>query len=234
MTRSPSLSRWSVPPGRRSWEAIIFRISFFLPIWRGLYEVAGAVLEGVSAYDVMRFVNSGLAAAAAVWFVALLHQRFGTSLRAAVLAGVGLAGSYGFWRYANEGDAYPIAALFAVALCWLVFAPDMRPVLAVAAAVVGVLGALCHILLLVPLLVLAPVVFALGRRWRCLGAYAISGIALLLASLAAMYGIGRAAGQSFEQYAGGAGEGSLGLSSIVRSPVGLGPNFVAMNVAFCL
>jgi hypothetical protein len=221
---------------RSSWASLVgsdhLPHLLFLPIWRGLYEGTGTVLESVDAYDVMRFVNSGLAAAAVIWFVALLHERLGTSFRAAVLAGIGLAGSYGFWRYANESDAYPIAALFAIALCWLVFAPDMRPALAVAAAAVGVVGALTHILLLVPLLVLAPLLFIAQRRWRCLGAYAIAGIVLLLASLAGLYGVGRVAGQSFGQYVGGAGEGSLGLSSVVRSPVGLGPNFVAMNVAF--
>ena len=123
--------------------------------------------------------------------------------------------------------------MFAVALCWLVFAPDMRPALAVAAAVVGVLGALTHILLLVPSWFMAPVRLRpraalavprrrtrspvwrfYSRRWRrCTGSVEPP------ASLSS-------------EYVGGAGEGSLGLSSIVRSPVGLGPNFVAMNVAF--
>jgi hypothetical protein len=204
----------------------------FLPIWRGLHDGVGLLLPDVSAYDVLRFVNSAAAAAAAVWFVALLHKRFETSLRAAVLAGTGLAASYGFWRYANESDAYPIAAVLAVAYCWVVLKPDIGPALAACAAVVGVIGALFHILLVIPFLVVGPVVFASGRRWRCLGAYAITGAVLLLVSLGTLYAIGRAAGQSFPEYVRGAGEASLALSSIARAPVGLGPNFIAINAAF--
>jgi hypothetical protein len=204
----------------------------FLPMWRGLYDAARVVLPDMGAYDVLRFVNSALAAAAAAWFVALLHERFGTSLRAAVLAGAGLAASYGFWRYANESDAYPIAAVLAVALCWVVLAPDISPTRAACGGIVGVIGALCHILLLIPFLVVGPVVFVGARRWRCLGAYVITGALLLLLTLGVLYGIGRAADQSFPEYVEGAGEGSLSLSSIARAPVGIGPNFVAMNLAF--
>ena len=95
------------------------------------------------------------------------------------------------------------------------------------------IGALCHILLLVPFLVVGPVVFVGGRRWRCLGAYAITGALLLLGSVGALYGIGRAADQSFSVSMCRAP--ARALSPCRRSrvrPVGLGPNLVAMNAAF--
>jgi hypothetical protein len=203
----------------------------FLPLARGLYNLVG-LFGDVRAYEAVRLANCLLAAAAVVLFASVLRKRFGLS-RFAVLAGaVGLAVSYGFWRYANETEAYAVTVLGLVALCFVGFS-GLRSTRAIAmAGVVAAVGTLIHILGMIPAIVVVPLVLLLRRRPRDVVVYFL---AFALLTGAASYGAYRYASpeQSFTGYLfGQSPDASYSVRAVPQSVLSVGQDIATSNFLF--
>jgi hypothetical protein len=150
----------------------------FLPLARGLFNLLRLLGIDGRAYDAVRLTNCLLAAAAVVLFGVVLRRRLRLSWFAAVTGAAGLAVSYGFWRYANETEAYAAAIFVIVLLCLVGFSGLRSTTAVVTAGALAALGTLIHILGVVPAVVVVPFMLMLERRARDLAIYVVSYTAL--------------------------------------------------------
>jgi hypothetical protein len=169
----------------------------FLPGWRLSYAATSALGLDWRAYDVMRVANSFIAAGAVLMLFAVLHGRFGSSTFAAGAAAACFGLSYGFWRYANEGDAYPLAALAVLTYCWLVFSEDGGLQPAVLAGVAAAFAVLIHILGVIPAVTVAPIVYLATKRVGPLVAFVVTFGGVCLATTFSTFLIARDVAMSY-------------------------------------
>src|SRR4029079_13101681 len=78
----------------------------YLPTMRALSNGLRAVGAATDPYSLLWRTSSLVAPAAVLAVYAVLLRRFGLARPAAALGAGGLAVSYGFWRYADEGKVY--------------------------------------------------------------------------------------------------------------------------------
>jgi hypothetical protein len=143
----------------------------FLPLGRGLFNIARLLSIDVRAYDAVRLANCLLAGAAVVLFGSVLRRRLRLSLFAAISGAAGLAVSYGFWRYANETEVYAVAILFIVLLCFVAFSGLRSTLAVIVAGAVAAIGMLIHILGAIPAVIVVPFILLLERRVRDVAVY---------------------------------------------------------------
>jgi hypothetical protein len=204
----------------------------FLPSWRLLYAATSTVAPVWRAYDVIRVANSFIAAGAVLLLFALLRRRFGTSTLSAAAAAACFGASYGFWRYANEGDAYPLGALAVLAYCWFAFDEQAGPRKAAIAGLAAAAAALIHILGFIPALTVAPIVYLSARHIRALVVYAATFGSVFLAVTLSTFLIARGPTMSYRSYLVGDGIASFSSGAIMKSFVGLVPDLIGANFVF--
>jgi hypothetical protein len=204
----------------------------FLPFWRSLYGATSTVGPTWRAYDVMRLANSFIGAGAVLLLFALLRRRFGTSTLSAAAAAGCFGASYGFWRYANEGDAYPLGALMVLAYCWLAFDEQAGPRKAAIAGLAAAAAALIHILGFIPALTVAPIVYLSARHVRSLVVYAATFGGVFLAVTLSTFLIAGGSTMSYSSYLVGGGISSFSPGGIMKSFVGLVPDLIGANFVF--
>ncbi|HZA92482.1 MAG TPA: hypothetical protein VE420_07635 [Gemmatimonadales bacterium] len=205
----------------------------FLPLARGLFNMLRLAGIDVRAYDAVRLTNCFVAATAVVLFSTLLRTRFRLSPFAAMTGAAGLAVSYGFWRYANEAEAYAVAILVIVVLCLVAFTglPSTRSV--IVASGLATLGTFIHILSVIPAVIVVPFILLLQRRIRDMAVYVL-GFTLFVGVIG--YGAYRYAAlpqQSFAGYLlGPSPEASYSPRVIPESVVSLGQGIGTSNFLF--
>jgi hypothetical protein len=205
----------------------------FLPLGRGLFNTLRLVGIDVRAYDAVRLTNCLVAATAVVLFGSMLRRRFGLSMFAARTGAAGLAVSYGFWRYANETEAYAVAILLIVVLCLVGFSGLRSTTHVIVASVVAALGAFIHVLGVIPALVVVPFILLWERRIRDVTVYLL-GFAILAGMIG--YGAYRYAAspqQSFADYLSGPSPDTHYSARIIpESAVSLGQDIATSNFLF--
>lgn len=204
----------------------------FLPFWRLLHRSAIAAGFDWRAYDVIRVADSFAAAAAVLVLFALLRGRFGTSGFAAGASAACLAVSYGFWRYANEGDAYPLAILAVLVSCWFSLDERATPRLAAIAGAAAAAATLIHILGFIPAVTVAPVSYLALKRLRSLAVYAATFTTLFLGVTFFTFRIAGAEGMSYREYLVGDAIASYSYDAPLKALVGLIPDLASANIMF--
>jgi hypothetical protein len=204
----------------------------FLPVARAIFNLLRLFIE-VRAYEVIRLCNCLIAAMAVVLFGTVLRKRFHLSTFASVSGAAGLALSYGVWRYANETEVYAVAVLGLVALCLIGFSGLRSTTVVITAGAVAAVGALIHILGVIPALVVVPFVLLLERRLRDMAVYFLT-FALITGAIS--YGAYRFAAsprQSFGGYLLGQSPGtSYGVRAIPQSMISVGQDIATSNFLF--
>jgi hypothetical protein len=209
----------------------------FLPLGQMLFNLVRLVAQDARAYDVVRFANCLVAAIAVVWLLHLLRYRLKLSRFASIAGAAGLAVSYGFWRYANEVEVYPLAMLSTVAFCWIIFSRLGSRAAVVGAALVGSLGILIYSLSAIPVLALASSLFMSKQRFRDLAAFMLTiALAVGLVNFVA-YRYVRPPHQNYVQYVTTANpsqpsQARLHFDAVPTSPIGLVHDFASMNFVF--
>jgi hypothetical protein len=205
----------------------------FMPLARGLWNLTKLLGFEVRAYDTIRLANCVLAAASVVLLGYTLRNRLRLSSFAAVAGAMGLALSYGFWRYSNETEVYALAVLMIVGLCWVCFSGlhSLRSVLL--AGVLAALGGLIHILGFIPALILVPFVLLVQRRLRDAALYLLV-VALLVGVVSyAAYRYAAPSEQGFMDYAFvDRGSTSQGILAVPASVLALAQDVTTGNFLY--
>jgi len=206
----------------------------FLPTWRGIVDIARPLGIDASAYDVIRPVDSFAAAAAVVMFFLILRRRFEISLLASVAAAACFGASYGFWRYANEGDVYPFAAAAVLVYCWFALDAAVDTRIAVLAGIAAAFAILVHILGFIPAVTVAPVVFLERRAIRSLAIYATTAVLTVFVVTFVAFLLAGASVGSYPRYVLGTGVTSYSdvPRSALKSIVGFAPDMSGADFVF--
>jgi hypothetical protein len=191
----------------------------FMPLARGFWNLTRLLGFEIRAYDAIRLANCVLAAASVVLLGYALRSRLRLSSFAAIAGAMGLALSYGFWRYANETEVYAVAVLTIVGLCWVCFSGLHSLGSVLLAGVLATLGGFIHILGFIPALVLVPLALLVQRRVRDAALYLLI-VALLAGAVShAAYRYAAPSGQGFVDYVlvdrASAGQGVLAVPAAV-------------------
>jgi glycerol-3-phosphate acyltransferase PlsY len=204
----------------------------FLPLARGLFNLARDLGIEVRAYDVVRLANCLLAAVAVVLLHRLLRRSFRLSPFAAWAGAGGLAVSYGFWRYANETEVYAAAILVILLLCLVAFSGLRSTWIVVVAAVIASFAGLLHVLGVIPAVVVVPLVLLLERRWRDVAVY-VAALVLVTGTVTTIAHRFAAPERSFSGYLLGQSPGtSYSPRAVPQSALTVGQNVASSNFLF--
>ena len=198
----------------------------FLPFMKLVYSMAHAAGLADRSLPALLAVNAVAAGAGVTLFLLLLRERFNFRTDVAALGALGLALSYGFWRYAAAADSYAIASCLAIALLYLALRPAPTARDGVALSLVASAALLMHTFNMFPACILVPLVLLTRRRWAALSVYfALSTVILTTAYACAAY-VER---MSLAQYLFSASE--LGTdyawSAVPKSVIGFGQGIMA-------
>lgn len=158
---------------------------------RLLFVSANALGFDLTGYAVVWIVSVVSAALCLLLLVRLLTRGFGVSAVASWLTAGMLGVSYGFWRYAAEGELYAPSAFLIVAVLNLVFDADKRahgrwPSVLPAALLAGA-AVLYYQPNAIPLFLAIPVLFLARDRLAWLVAYGAFGSAVVVLGYVVAY-----------------------------------------------
>jgi hypothetical protein len=148
---------------------------------RGLWQASGLPLSGLLVLRGISLVGAVLG----LWFVWLLLAHRLRQPREVALAGTVLLGaSYGFWRYAAEGDVYVSAMALTAGVLWLLLAPRRErgavPAMVATGALAG--AAVLHYQPnTIPLFLAFPLLVGWRHGRAAVAAYVVSGVVVVLA-----------------------------------------------------
>jgi hypothetical protein len=214
-----------------------------LPVFGVVYKAAQAVGYTGRAFPLMIFINRMLAVGCVLFFWRIVSYRrrlacpvqsqsgisdpgynSRTSDLGSLYGGLGLAFSYGFWRYANEAETYILASVFVLG-AWLL---ALRGRVWWSAGV-SALGILVHLLNLIPLLLIIPFFYLLSKEWKKALVHGIAtGLLVILgyAICSPWLDFSELGAQHH------AAEGGLGLKNLLRGGMAFGQCLLSGNFLF--
>jgi hypothetical protein len=222
-----------------------------LPVFGVVYKAAKVVGYTGRAFPLMIFINRMLAVGCVLFFLRIVSYRrcpacpvqpqsgisdpgynSRTSGLGSLFGGLGLAFSYGFWRYANEAETYILASVFVLGAWCFVLCPlrsSRRFLSSVLCSLISALGILVHLLNLIPLLLIIPLFYLLSKEWKKALAHGIgTGLLVILgyAICSPWLDFSELGAQHH------AAEGGLGLKNLLRGGMAFGQCLLSGNFLF--